>query len=271
MGIVNVTPDSFSDGGQFDTTEKAVAHGRELARNGADILDIGGESTRPGSQPVSSQEEIDRVAPVVESLAKEIDVPISVDTSKADVARTCVALGAEIINDVAGFRGDPDMVEVAAKTNAGLVVMHMLGSPRTMQQDPQYEEVVRDVRDFLAERVQALESSGVSKAKIVVDPGIGFGKKLGHNLDLVRHLSEFRELGLPILLGVSRKSFIDKVLGRETHERLAGSLAVACFAMSRNSVDILRVHDVPETSDVVRMWQQLGKREEGTGNSRKRS
>ncbi len=257
MVIVNVTPDSFSDGGQFSTTETALVHARSLVTNGADVLDIGGESTRPGSRPVSIQEEIDRVAPVVETLAKEINIPISVDTSKAEVAQTCVSLGAEIINDVTGFRGDPQMISVAAKTNAGLVVMHMLGTPRTMQQSPEYDDVVTDIRDFFAERVQKLVASGISRERIVIDPGIGFGKTLAHNLGLVRRLFSFRELGLPILLGVSRKSFLAKVLHRETHERLAGSLAVACFAMSRNAVDVLRVHDVAETCDVVRMWRTL--------------
>jgi len=251
LGIVNVTPDSFSDGGEFFDSSLAVDHALKLIAEGADILDLGGESTRPGSQPVNEAEELRRVLPVVQQLAKSTSVPISVDTSKAIVARACLDAGAVIINDVTGLTGDPAMVEVAARSSAGLIVMHMQGTPATMQAKPQYDDVVRAAADYFAERLHALEAAGISKGAIAFDPGIGFGKTKVHNLQLLGNLQALRASGRPLCIGVSRKGFIGTICNRPPLERIAGSLAVAGLATAENPDLILRVHDVAPTRDVV--------------------
>ncbi len=257
MGIVNVTPDSFSDGGQFLHTDAAIAHGLELVRQGADLLDIGGESTRPGSAPVSLAEELQRVLPVVTALAQQTTVPISIDTSKAEVARACVQAGAKIINDVTGLTGDPRMAEVARETGAGVIVMHMQGAPATMHLDPSYDDVVTDLSRYFAERIQSLTAHGIALEAIMLDPGISFGKRTEHNLTVLKHLAAFKTFDRPICLGVSRKGFIGKILDRPLEQRVVGSLAVAAFGLAQDAVQVLRVHDVAETRDLVVMWDAL--------------
>ena len=254
MGIVNVTPDSFSDGGRFLHADQAIAHGLELVRQGADLLDIGGESTRPGSQPVSLDEELHRVVPVVTALAQQTSVTISVDTSKSAVAAACLQAGAHVINDVTGLTGDPHMPEVARDHGAGVIVMHMQGTPATMQIAPTYDDVIIDLSHFFAERLQSLSAAGIPLEAIALDPGIGFGKSREHNITLLARLADFRVLGRPICLGVSRKGFLGKLLDRPLEQRLAGSLAAAAFSLAQGAVQILRVHDVAETRDLVRVW-----------------
>ncbi|MDY3559841.1 dihydropteroate synthase [Gemmata sp. JC673] len=250
MGIVNVTPDSFSDGGRFFDPSAAVAHALQLVRDGADILDIGGESTRPGAAPVSLADELQRVVPVVAELAQRADVPLSVDTMKAEVARASLGAGAAIVNDVAGFR-DPAMVTVAREFRAGVVVMHMRGEPATMQHNPQYRDVVAEVADYLQERLRVLGESGIPPERVCLDPGIGFGKALEHNLTLLANLNTVAALRRPVCLGVSRKGFIGKLCGRELTERDPGSLAVGCFAAARGAAHVLRVHDVRGARDAA--------------------
>lgn len=252
MGIVNVTPDSFSDGGHYATVEAAVGHARELVRQGADLLDIGGESTRPGATAVPLDEELRRVLPVVEALASQ-PAPLSVDTSKAEVARQCLARGARIINDVTALSGDPEMLAVARAAHAGVVLMHMQGTPATMQLNPQYEDVVGDIRRYFEERLAALTMAGLARESLVIDPGIGFGKTKEHNLTILRRLEEFQALGRPVCLGASRKGLLGGILKRPVDQRLAGSLAVVCHAMTRHALQIVRVHDVEETRDAVEM------------------
>lgn len=258
MGIVNVTPDSFSDGGRFLRTDVAVAHALELVRQGADLLDIGGESTRPGSAPISLDEELRRVLLVVKSLVKKTDVVISVDTSKAEVARACLDAGAHLINDVTGLTGDPRMAEVVRDFGAGVIVMHMQGTPATMQIAPAYDDVVNDLFQYFTGRLQSLQASGIPLERIAIDPGIGFGKTREHNITLLARLAKFTELGRPICLGVSRKGFLGKLLDRPIEERLAGSLAAAAYCLAQGAVQILRVHDVGPTRDLVRVWEVLG-------------
>jgi dihydropteroate synthase len=258
MGIVNVTPDSFSDGGRFG--DAAVAYALRLVEEGADLLDVGGESTRPGSQPVSVEEELQRVLPVVRRLVERTSVPISVDTSKAEVARQTLAAGAHVINDVTALQGDPDMAAVVREAQAGVVLMHMQGAPATMQQAPAYEDVVREVGDFLQARLQAALEVGIAGSQVVLDPGIGFGKTVEHNLELLAGLEQLQRLGRPVCLGVSRKGLFGKVLGRPLGERLAGSLATTCWALARGAAQILRVHDVAPTRDAVRMIELLSGR-----------
>jgi dihydropteroate synthase len=257
MGIVNVTPDSFSDGGRFLQTDAAIAHGLELVRQGADLLDIGGESTRPGSQPITLEEELQRVVPVVTALAQQTSVPISVDTSKAEVASSCLQAGAHLVNDVTGLTGDPHMIDVVRDLAAGVIVMHMQGTPATMQVAPHYDDVVIDLSRFFAERIQSLTAHGIPLDAIALDPGIGFGKTREHNITLLAQLAKFSVLGRPICLGVSRKGFLGKLLNRPLEERLAGSLAAAAYGLAQNAVQILRVHDVAETRDLVRVWEVL--------------
>jgi dihydropteroate synthase len=258
MGIVNVTPDSFSDGGRYASPEAAVAHGVELIEQGADLLDIGGESTRPGSQPVPVEEEIRRVVPVVAALAARGRVPVSVDTSKAAVARLCLEEGAQIINDVTALTGDAEMAEVVAGFRAGVILMHMQGSPLTMQQKPQYQDVVADIVQYLQARLHAVSAVGIPAERVVLDPGIGFGKTSKHNLEILARLGEFQQLGRPICLGVSRKGFIGRLLeDKPPARRLAGSLAAICFAMADNAVQVVRVHDVEETRDVGTVFQAI--------------
>jgi dihydropteroate synthase len=242
MGIVNVTPDSFSDGGLFLDPERAIAHGRELAADGADVMDVGGESTRPGAEPVGADEERRRVVPVVEALTRE-EVPVSIDTSKVAVAEAALEAGAEVVNDVTALRADPELAGLCADRDCELVLMHMLGTPRTMQESPSYDDVVDDVKDFLAERIEFATSEGIAEERIWVDPGIGFGKTVKHNLELLRRLGELRELGRPLVVGTSRKSFIGKLTGAPIDQRLGGTIA-SCVLAYANGAELLRVHDV---------------------------
>ncbi|WP_028630007.1 dihydropteroate synthase [Metapseudomonas resinovorans] len=251
MGILNVTPDSFSDGGRFNARDAALRHAAEMVSAGATLIDVGGESTRPGARPVSPTEELERVAPVVEILARELDVVISLDTSTPAVMREGARLGAGLINDVRALRRD-GALDAAADTGLAVCLMHMLGEPGNMQQDPQYQDVVREVGEFLAERTQACLAAGVQGDRIILDPGFGFAKTLAHNLSLFKHMEALRELGRPLLVGVSRKSMIGQALGREVHQRLSGGLALAALAVAKGAC-ILRVHDVAETVDAVRM------------------
>ena len=248
MGIVNVTPDSFSDGGRYLDPEVAIAHGFELAAEGADVLDVGGESTRPGAAAVGVEEELARVLPVVAALAGAGE-RVSIDSSKAAVAERALAAGAVIVNDVTAL-GDPAMAAVCADTGAGLVLMHMKGTPRTMQENPTYDDVVVEIRDFLARRLEAAVAAGVAAERIWVDPGIGFGKTVDHNLELIERLGELRELGRPVVLGASRKRFLGELTGREVDDRLAASLSVAVLGVA-NGADVLRVHDVAATRDAL--------------------
>jgi len=256
MGIVNVTPDSFSDGGAHDTLEAAVAHGLRLAAEGADALDIGGESTRPGAAEVSVEEELRRTIPVVERLARETAVPISIDTSKPEVMRAAVAAGAGLINDVYALRRD-GALEAAAELGVPVVLMHMQGEPRSMQHEPSYDDVVAQVHRFLAERLFAAEMAGIAKKRIVVDPGFGFGKTLQHNLTLLAQLERFGELGVPVLAGLSRKRSIAELTGREdARERVHGSVAAHLIAAQRGA-RLLRVHDVAATVDALKVWEAV--------------
>ena len=257
MGIVNVTPDSFSDGGQFASADQAIAHGLELVRQGADLLDVGGESTRPGATPVAAEEELRRVVAVVEGLASQTAVPISIDTSKAAVARQCLERGAQIINDVTALAGDADMPVVARDFGAGVVLMHMQGTPATMQLNPHYGDVVADLLRFFRRRLAACDRAGIDRERLVIDPGIGFGKTQEHTLTLLARLEEFQRLGRPVLLGVSRKGYIGVILGKPRHERLLGSVATLCYAVARGAVQIVRVHDVAETRDAVTLCGKI--------------
>ena len=250
MGVVNVTPDSFSDGGRHPGPAAAVAFALQLVADGADALDVGGESTRPRSQPVAEDEELRRVLPVVAELAKRTPVPVSVDTMKPAVARACLEAGAHVVNDVGGFR-DPAMIAAAAEFGAGVVVMHMQGTPATMQANPHYADVVREVGEFFEERLRALAAAGMPADAVCLDPGIGFGKTLEHNLDLLANLGAFRRLGRPVCLGVSRKGFLGTLTGRPVGERMPGSLAVAVAAAARGEAQVLRVHDVGPTRDAA--------------------
>lgn len=255
MGILNVTPDSFSDGGRFDRLEAALSHARQMAEAGADIIDIGGESTRPGAAPVSEDEELARVIPVIEILAKELDVPLSVDSSKPRVMREAVAAGASMVNDVNALR-TPGALAAVAELGVPVCLMHMQGEPRTMQRAPHYEDVLGEVRDFLMARVGDCLEAGIRAEDIVLDPGFGFGKTLDHNLALLRGLPELCRSGFPVLVGISRKSMIGVLTGREVAQRLAGSLAAAVLALE-GGARILRVHDVAETRDVLRVWEAV--------------
>ncbi|MNF52514.1 Dihydropteroate synthase [compost metagenome] len=251
MGILNVTPDSFSDGGRFSGRDAALRHAAEMVAAGATLIDVGGESTRPGARAVSPTEELERVAPAVEAIARELDVVISLDTSTPAVMREGARLGAGMINDVRALRRD-GALDAAADTGLPVCLMHMLGEPGNMQQDPCYGDVVREVRDFLAERMQACTVAGIPAERLILDPGFGFAKTLAHNLSLFKHMEALHELGRPLLVGVSRKSMIGQALGREVHQRLYGSLALAALAVAKGAC-ILRVHDVAETVDAVRM------------------
>jgi dihydropteroate synthase len=247
MGVVNVTPDSFSDGGLFLDADAAVAHGRRLAAEGADILDVGGESTRPGADPVDEDEELRRVLPVVERLASK-GTRVSIDTAKAGVAGAALDAGASIVNDVTAFRGSPEIAGLVADRDAGCVLMHMLGEPRTMQQDPRYDDVVSDVRAFLEERLAFAVGEGVPEERVWLDPGIGFGKTLEHNLELIRRLDEIVAIGRPVVIGTSRKSFLGKLTGRSERDRVAGTIATNVMALERGA-SVFRVHDVAEVRD----------------------
>jgi dihydropteroate synthase len=244
MGIVNVTPDSFSDGGRFLEPERAIEHARQLVADGAELLDIGGESTRPGARAVGFEEELERVAPVLEAL-DDLDAAVSIDTSKSAVAEAALDAGAEIVNDVTALRHDEQLAGLCAERECTVVLMHMQGTPRTMQESPAYDDVVEDVRAFLGERIEFAMRQGIAEERIWVDPGIGFGKNVDHNLELLRRLGELRELGRPIVVGTSRKRFIGELTGREVDDRLGGTIASNVLAL-RAGADVLRVHDVAE-------------------------
>ncbi|MGN6377975.1 MAG: dihydropteroate synthase [Gaiellales bacterium] len=250
MGIVNVTPDSFSDGGRFLDADAAVAHGVALAAEGAHVLDIGGESTRPGSDPVSLEDELARVVPVIQRLAREVDVPISIDTMKAGVAQAAIEAGAGFVNDVTALSGDPEMAGVVAAAGVPVCLMHMRGRPKTMQDDPRYGDVVAEVREFLAGRAEHAIAAGISSSQICVDPGLGFGKTAQHNLSLIRHLDRIAELGSPVLVGPSRKRFLGAVTGAPEHLRGPASVAAAAASV-RHGAWMVRVHEVAPIRDAL--------------------
>jgi len=250
MGIVNVTPDSFSDGGKFNTTDKAVAHGMELVAQGADILDIGGESTRPGATPVPLDEELNRVVPVIKALA-QAGVPLSIDTYKPEVMRAAIEAGADIVNDVCALQ-EPNALEIVAASKVGVCLMHMQGRPQTMQVDPQYQDVVAEVTSFLATRLKAAEAMGISRERVLLDPGFGFGKRTEHNITLLNQLSSLQSLGLPLLIGLSRKSVLGQVVGSEVDERIHASIAASVVSVMKGA-NIVRVHDVKPTVDALKI------------------
>ena len=253
MGVVNVTPDSFYDGGKRFDSAKAVADALEMVDSGAEILDIGGESTRPGAQPVALEEELRRIVPVIRDLRKNSNVPISIDTYKEAVARAALDAGADIVNDISSLRFDPEMAPLVASENVPLILMHMQGVPRTMQLEPHYQDVVQEVQDFLAERILGAQEAGIAKRQIIIDPGIGFGKSLAHNLALLKNLGSFNSLGQPLLVGISRKAFIGKILNLAgPEERLEGSLAAA-VAAALSGANIVRAHDISETHRALRV------------------
>lgn len=251
MGIVNVTPDSFSDGGKYESTEKAVEHALKLVAEGADILDIGGESTRPGATPVSLDEELRRVVPVIEKLSKVAGVPLSIDTYKPEVMRAALAAGADIVNDVRALQ-EPGALGVVAQSNAGVCLMHMQGTPQTMQLDPQYHDVVAEVKDFLKERLLAAEAAGIDANRIVLDPGFGFGKRTVHNIELLQQLDSIVDLGRPLLVGLSRKSVLGQIIGGDVYVRLHASLAASVISAMKGA-RIIRVHDVKATADALKV------------------
>ena len=251
MGVLNVTPDSFSDGGSFLQAHTAIAHAVAMVQEGADLLDIGGESSQPGAVAVDAAEEWARLEPVLVGLAGKVSVPISVDTAKPEIAAKSAALGASIVNDIYGLR-DPAMRAVVAKEGLGAVIMHMKGDPRTMQEDPRYDDVVEDIHEFFEERLDECEEDNIPLERLMIDPGLGFGKTAEHNLEILRRLDEFTDMDVPILIGTSRKSFIGKVIGGETHERLEGSLASALVAVIYGG-NVVRVHDVAAHVKALRM------------------
>jgi dihydropteroate synthase len=264
MGVVNVTPDSFSDGGKFFARDAAAAQGQKLAADGADILDIGGESTRPFSDPVSVDEEIERVIPVIEKLADHLTIPISIDTMKAEVARRAIAAGASMINDVSALRFDPDLGGVAREFGTPVVLMHMLGNPKTMQDSPTYDNLIADISDFLKDAIARAQKQGISRSKLIVDPGIGFGKTVSHNLILIRHLQSFASLGVPILIGPSRKAFIRKLLKDDHSNDIPPDLPIvetgsqaAVAAAALYGAHIVRVHDVANTRATIRILDAI--------------
>jgi dihydropteroate synthase len=256
MGIVNVTPDSFSDGGQFLDPNRAIDQALQLVGEGADIVDVGGESTRPGAEPVSAEAEVRRVAPVIAGIVQRSDVLISIDTYKASVARAAIAAGAGIVNDVSGLSLDPGMIDLLAETEVGYVCMHMQGTPQTMQHDPHYDDVVREVCEFFEQRLCELEQAGVSRDRVVLDPGIGFGKTAEHNLQLLHNIAALRSLGRPVLIGHSRKRFLKRLLGRAVDERQAGTVGIS-IAVASQRADIIRVHDVAANRDALLAWRAI--------------
>lgn len=256
MGILNVTPDSFYDGGRYERLDDAVERAREMSETGADIIDIGGESTRPGADPVPESEELDRVVPVVKRLSDELSTPISVDTTKSTVAHQALEAGAEWINDVTALEGDPEMAEVIAEHDASVVLMHMQGTPRTMQDNPQYRDVVQDISEFLRQRIEYAKSAGISEEKLIIDPGIGFGKTLEHNRQIIEDIGHFRNLEVPVLVGHSRKSFLGEVLNETTENRLYGTLSISAHLL-RNNVDVIRVHDIKPHYDLRKIYHWL--------------
>lgn len=257
MGILNVTPDSFSDGGQFTAVEAATQHAQRLVEAGADMIDIGGESTRPGADAVTVEEELRRTIPAIEAIAKVINVPISIDTTKAEVARQALSAGALIVNDISGMTFDPQMASVCSAANAAVCAMHIVGNPRTMQNDPHYGDVVAEVTDFLRARMQLAADAGIPPERICLDPGIGFGKTAEHNLQLMRAVGSMRDvLQRPLLIGHSRKRFLSRLLGRPLEERLSGTTGVS-IALAQNGADVLRVHDIQATRDALVAWNAV--------------
>ena len=252
MGVINVTPDSFSDGGLFFQKEKAIEHGLRLAQDGADIIDVGGESTRPFSEEVPLQEELDRVVPVVEALSRAVQVPISIDTCKAEVARQALKAGASIINDISAFRFDPEIISVAAEAGIPVILMHMQGTPGNMQKNPFYQNLIPEILDFLKLAVDRAVSGGIKHDMIIVDPGIGFGKTVEHNLEIIKELGQFCVLGRPVLLGTSNKTFIGHLLNKEPHERDTGTMATIA-AGALNGAAIVRVHNVKKAVETVKI------------------
>ncbi|MEK0179852.1 dihydropteroate synthase [Microcoleus anatoxicus] len=257
MGVLNVTPDSFSDGGQFNTIESALAQAENMVKSGVDIIDIGGQSTRPGAAEISLEEEIDRVIPVVEMLRQKADIfaaiPISVDTTRADVAQAAVAAGADIINDISGATFDPEMLSTVAKLQVPIILMHLRGTPQTMQTLTDYRDLIGEIGEFLQSRIAAAAAAGIDKSQIIIDPGIGFAKTYSQNLEILRELPKFRSLDCPILVGVSRKSFIGHILNQPEAKQRVWGTAAACTGAIANSADILRVHDVREMHDVCQV------------------
>ena len=267
MGILNTTPDSFFDGGNLYKNGKldldlALIRAEDMVSNGAGILDIGGESTRPGAKSISNEEEMDRVAPVVESIASRLDVVISVDTSKPKIMEAAISSGAHMINDVKAL-SEPDALKVVAASKVNVCLMHMLGNPITMQTSPEYKSVNKDVKQFLLGRIEKCKQVGIFRERLIVDPGFGFGKTMGHNLELLGNLREFTSLGCPLLVGLSRKSMIDKILSRESTERLSASLGLVAIALERGA-NLIRAHDVRETADVISMWMAVNRVETGS-------
>jgi dihydropteroate synthase len=256
MGVVNTTPDSFSDGGQFFDANRAVDHALQLVADGADIIDVGGESTRPGADPVGSEEEMRRVVPVIERLAAQTNVPISIDTYKGSVARAALTAGATIVNDISGLTADPRLAQAVAEFDAGLILMHKRGDPTTMQSDTHYDDLMAEIRLFLREAISKAETAGVDPAKIMIDPGIGFGKDLAGNVEIINSVGSLTELGKPVMIGASRKSFIGRITGADPGHRLHGSLAAAAVAVIYGA-SAVRVHDVKETREAVDVAIQL--------------
>jgi len=255
MGILNATPDSFSDGGQFRTPTDAIAHAERMIANGVDLIDIGGESTRPGAEPVSLQEELDRVLPVIEAL-KDCGVALSIDTYKAETMQQALRAGVDCVNDIWALRQDGAMDAVIESKDCGIILMHMQRDPLTMQLNPEYQDVIAQVMEFLNERAGLLRTQGINANRIAIDPGFGFGKSLEHNLSMLTNFGEFSKLGYSVLAGISRKSMLGKITGKETHERVASSVAAAIMAADRGA-RIVRVHDVPETVDALKLWEAI--------------
>lgn len=255
MGILNVTPDSFSDPGRYFSRNKAIDHALQMEEEGADILDVGGESSRPGAQPVSIDEEVERIIPVLEALIPKLKIPVSVDTYKPEVARRAIEAGAAMINDIRAM-AEPGMKELISEKRVPVVLMHMKGTPETMQQEPAYQAVVTEIGSFFKERIEVALSAGIAPEKIIIDPGIGFGKTLTHNMEILRLLDQFHSLGFPVLIGTSNKSFIGKILDRPLEKRLAGSLATVASAISKGA-HIVRVHEVGATRDMIRMIEAI--------------
>lgn len=257
MGILNVTPDSFSDGGEYNSVDAAVQHGLQLASDGADIIDIGGESTRPGADTIDAQEELRRTIPVIEQLTSQIDVPVSIDTTKAIVAEAAIEAGARIVNDISGLTFDRQMIDVCRDTQAGICIMHMLGTPQTMQQDPVYSDVVTEICDFLKRQLDQCCDAGILAERLCLDPGIGFGKTADHNLRLLQSVQSMKDtLQRPVLIGHSRKRFLSKLLGRTVEERLAGTIGVS-IALASQGTDVLRIHDVAAVRDALVAWRHV--------------
>ncbi len=260
MGVLNVTPDSFSDGGNFFAREKAIEHGLRMAAEGADIVDVGGESTRPGAEPVAAEEELRRVIPVIEKLRAKIEIPISIDTSKSDVARAAIRAGASIVNDVTGGRGDEGMLPLVAKTNSAFIIMHMQGTPRTMQNQPRYADVVSEIADFFLQQYTRAIGCNIDPMAIAFDPGIGFGKTLDHNLELLAHLEQLRVHERPLVIGVSRKSFLAKLIDSpDRGDRLAPAVALTSLLRARGA-DVVRAHDVKENVSALRVSEAILRR-----------